>query len=66
MALLYISHSDETVRMVRIQRVQQGIEENKAESSIRLTKITNELDKGKGYVFSYQDHPEDSFHSSVI
>ncbi|KAL0679629.1 hypothetical protein Bca4012_007610 [Brassica carinata] len=64
MALLYISHSDETVRMVRIQRVQQGIEENKAESSIRLTKITNELDKGKGHVFSYQDHPQDSFHSS--
>lgn len=44
MALLYISHSDETERKARIERVQQGIEENKAESSIRLAKITNEVD----------------------
>ncbi|KAL0866109.1 hypothetical protein Bca101_045227 [Brassica carinata] len=59
MALLYISHADETERRARIQRVQQGIEENKAESSSRLTKITKELDKGKGHVFSYQNPASD-------
>ncbi|KAH0903850.1 hypothetical protein HID58_043353 [Brassica napus] len=64
MALLYISHSDETERKARILRVQQGIEENRTESSIRLTKITKELDKGKGHVFSYQDPTPDKFHSS--
>ncbi|WZZ04574.1 hypothetical protein YC2023_090495 [Brassica napus] len=64
MALLYISHSDETERRARILRVQQGIDENKAESSIRLTKITKELDKGKGHVFSYQEFADDSLHNS--
>ncbi|KAF2610946.1 hypothetical protein F2Q70_00013525 [Brassica cretica] len=64
MALLYISHSDETERKARILRVQQGIEENRTESSIRLTKITKELDKGKGHVFSYQDPTPNKFHSS--
>ncbi|KAG5375858.1 hypothetical protein IGI04_040454, partial [Brassica rapa subsp. trilocularis] len=59
MAMLYISHADETERRARIQRVQQGIEENKTESSIRLTKITKELDKGKGHVFSYQELASD-------
>ncbi|RID66955.1 hypothetical protein BRARA_D02062 [Brassica rapa] len=64
MALLYISHSDETERRARILRVQQGIDENKAESSIRLTKITKELDKGKGHVFSYQEFADDSLRNS--
>ena len=64
MAMLYISHADETERRARIQRVQQGFKENKAESSIRLTKITKELDKGKWHVFSYQDHGSDKFRSS--
>ncbi|KAF2559414.1 hypothetical protein F2Q68_00016515 [Brassica cretica] len=64
MAMLYISHADETERRARIQCVQQGIEENKAESSIRLTKITKELDKGKCHVFSYQEHGSDKFRSS--
>ena len=64
MALLYISHSDETERRARILRVQQGIDENKAESSIRLTKITKELDKGNGHVVSYQEFTEDSLCNS--
>ncbi|KAL0827455.1 hypothetical protein Bca101_051133 [Brassica carinata] len=59
MAMMYISHADETERKARILRVQQGIEESKAESSIRLTRITKELDKGKGHVFSYNDHNTD-------
>lgn len=59
MALLYISHADETERLARIERVKQGIAENAAESSLRLTRITNELDKGKGHVFSYpEEQPE--------
>ena len=55
MAMMYISHSDPTERLARIQRVRQGIEENAAESSLRLTRITKELDKGKGHVFTYAD-----------
>ena len=55
MAMLYISHSDETERLARIERVRQGIEENKAASSIHMTRITKELDKGKGHVYSYTE-----------
>lgn len=58
MAILYISHADETERRARIQRVQRGIDENKV-SAMRLTKITKELDKGKDHVFSYQDLSSD-------
>lgn len=53
MAMMYILHSDETERLARIERVKQGIAENQAESSVRLTKITNNLDKGKGHVFCF-------------
>lgn len=60
LALLYISHADETERNARILRVQQGIDENKTESSIRLTKITTALDKGKGHVFQYNEQMDDS------
>lgn len=62
MAMLYISHSDETERNARILRVKQGIEESARESSIRLTKITNEVDKGKGHVYHYPDSssPQDN------
>ncbi|KAH0933652.1 hypothetical protein HID58_010769 [Brassica napus] len=59
MALLYISHADETERKARILRVQQGIDESKMEASIRMTKITTVLDKGKGHVFSYKEPSED-------
>ncbi|CAF2105884.1 unnamed protein product [Brassica napus] len=52
MAMQYISHSDPTERMARIERVRQGIE---AESSMRLTRISRDLDKGKGHVFSYKE-----------
>ncbi|KAG2251869.1 hypothetical protein Bca52824_082005 [Brassica carinata] len=55
MAMMYISHSDATKRLARIQRVRQGIADNQAESSLRLTKITKELDKGKGHVYSYKE-----------
>ncbi|KAF3512920.1 hypothetical protein F2Q69_00009514 [Brassica cretica] len=56
MAMMYVSHADETERRERIERVRQGIADSAAEASVRLTKITHELDKGKGHVFSYQDH----------
>ncbi|KAG2322269.1 hypothetical protein Bca52824_015482 [Brassica carinata] len=55
MAMLYISHADETERMARIERVKQGIEESKAASSMHMMRITKELDKGKGHVFSYTE-----------
>lgn len=55
MAMQYISHSDATKRLARIQRVKQGIENNKAESSVRLTRLTSNIDKGKGHVFNYQE-----------
>ncbi|XP_013694079.2 uncharacterized protein LOC106398024 [Brassica napus] len=51
-AMQYISHSDPTEMMARIERVRQGIE---AESSMRLTRISGDLDKGKGHVFSYKE-----------
>ncbi|KAH0937686.1 hypothetical protein HID58_005147, partial [Brassica napus] len=56
MAMLYISHSDETERNARILRVRQGIEDNAKESSLRLIRITNEIDKGKGHVFHYPEN----------
>ncbi|KAG5389929.1 hypothetical protein IGI04_031470 [Brassica rapa subsp. trilocularis] len=55
MAMLYISHSGPTERLARIERVKQGISENMAASSVHLTRITKELDKGKGHVFSYTE-----------
>nr|VDD49206.1 unnamed protein product [Brassica oleracea] len=42
MAMMYISHADETERRARIERVKQGIADSTIETSIRLTKITNE------------------------
>ncbi|XP_013595004.1 PREDICTED: uncharacterized protein LOC106303220 [Brassica oleracea var. oleracea] len=55
MAMLYIAHADPTERLARIERVKQGIVENLASSSVHLTRITKELDKGKGHVFSYTE-----------
>ena len=55
MAMLYISHSDPTECLARIERVKQGISENMAASSVHLTRITKEFDKGKGHVFSYTE-----------
>ncbi|KAL0747394.1 hypothetical protein Bca101_029396 [Brassica carinata] len=57
MAMLYISHADETERRARIERVRQGIAENARESSLRLARITTELDKGKGHVYHYPVGP---------
>ncbi|CAH8392446.1 unnamed protein product [Eruca vesicaria subsp. sativa] len=56
MAMLYISHADDTERMARIERVKQSIVENQAVSSVRITKITHDLDKGKGHVFAFPNH----------
>ncbi|RID40669.1 hypothetical protein BRARA_J00700 [Brassica rapa] len=58
MAMLYISHADETERLARIERVRQGIAESQEESSARITRITRDLDKGKGHVFSFQEAVE--------
>ncbi|KAH0930443.1 hypothetical protein HID58_016170, partial [Brassica napus] len=55
MAMLYISHADPTERLARIERVRQGIADNLASSSVHLTRITKELDKGKGHVYSYME-----------
>ncbi|KAF3532661.1 hypothetical protein DY000_02037801 [Brassica cretica] len=55
MAMLYISHADETERLARIERVRQGIAESQEESSARITRITRDLDKGNGHVFSFQE-----------
>ncbi|KAF3524063.1 hypothetical protein F2Q69_00047240 [Brassica cretica] len=60
MAMLYISHADDTERRARIERVMQGIEANTADSTLRITKITNELNKGKGHVFDYSSFTERS------
>ncbi|KAF3488297.1 hypothetical protein F2Q69_00056272 [Brassica cretica] len=57
MAMLYIAHADPTERLARIERDKQEIVENLASSSIHLTRITKELDKGKGHVFSYTQSP---------
>lgn len=66
MAMLYISHADETERRARIERVKQGIEENKAASSVHLTRITKELDKGKGHVFSYTELLKSQHHDKSM
>ncbi|WZZ01322.1 hypothetical protein YC2023_073650 [Brassica napus] len=59
MAMLYISHSDDTERLARIERVKQGIAETLENPSVRLPKITQNLDKGKGHVFDFsRDHVE--------
>ncbi|KAL0741865.1 hypothetical protein Bca4012_083378 [Brassica carinata] len=60
MALQYISHSNETERRARILRVQQSIEEEKENPPAVLTKISHDVNKEKGHVFSYdRSRPED-------
>ncbi|KAF3585158.1 hypothetical protein F2Q69_00027023 [Brassica cretica] len=53
MALQYISHADETERRARILRVQQSIEEDKNKTPTLLAKISHDVNKEKGHVFSY-------------
>lgn len=53
MALQYISHADETERMARIQRVRQGIEDNRNTTSVWMMRVTGDVDKGKVHVFNY-------------
>lgn len=56
-AMLYISHADTTERQARIMRVRQAISDQGQSHVATLTKLTANLDKGKGHVYSY---PEDS------
>ncbi|KAF2556187.1 hypothetical protein F2Q68_00013622 [Brassica cretica] len=53
MALQYISLADETERRARILRVQQSIEEDKNKTPTVLAKISHDVNKEKGHVFSY-------------
>ncbi|KAF2567138.1 hypothetical protein F2Q68_00026361 [Brassica cretica] len=46
---------DDTERLARIERVKQGIAETLENSSARLPKITQNLDKGKGHVFDFSE-----------
>ncbi|KAF3502530.1 hypothetical protein F2Q69_00042390 [Brassica cretica] len=55
MAMTYVSHSDETERNTRILRVKQSIADAAESSIIKTTKITTDLDKGKGHVYHYHD-----------
>ena len=55
MAMTYVSHSDETERNARILRVKQSIADAAESSIIKTTKITTDLDKGKGHVYHYHD-----------
>ncbi|KAH0884901.1 hypothetical protein HID58_060997, partial [Brassica napus] len=45
----------DTERLARIERVKQGIAETLENSSARLPKITQNLDKGKGHVFDFSE-----------
>lgn len=55
MAMLYISHPDDAERMARIERVKQGIVDDKKEEAARLPRTTRDLEKGKGHVFEYPE-----------
>ncbi|KAF2608488.1 hypothetical protein F2Q68_00045168 [Brassica cretica] len=52
-ALVYVSHADETERLARIKRVPLTIEEKKLEEDKAMSKLSNNLLKGKGMVFGY-------------
>lgn len=54
-AMVYVSHADETKCNARIQRVRQAITDAANAPPVFLTKITPDLDKGKGHVFDYPD-----------
>ncbi|KAG5401599.1 hypothetical protein IGI04_016206, partial [Brassica rapa subsp. trilocularis] len=54
-AMVYVSHADETERNARIQRVRHTIDDSAKTPPVILTKISHDLDKGKGHVFSYPD-----------
>lgn len=53
MALQYASHADPTERRARIVRIQQSLEEQLAESTIKLPRLTGNIDKGKGHIFGF-------------
>ncbi|VVB07251.1 unnamed protein product [Arabis nemorensis] len=55
LALQYPSHADETERHARIMRIHQSLDEQSADSSSNLRKITLDIDKGKGHVFDYEN-----------
>lgn len=58
MALQYISHSDDTERRARIQRVKQSILEAPKVQNVML-KISHDLNKDKGHVFKYNDQEKE-------
>lgn len=53
MAIQYISHADDTERLVRIQRIQHSIESSKENSTIKHSLITGDVDKGNGHIFGF-------------
>ncbi|KAG2298632.1 hypothetical protein Bca4012_009878 [Brassica carinata] len=59
MAMLYILHSDETERQVRILCMQHAIIDNARNPSAALTSVTPDLDKGKGLTTLYNFTLED-------
>lgn len=68
MALMYVSHSDEIERLVKIEKVKQEIAVNIEESSLQLTWFTNELNKfGQPKDFSFVEFVEkDAVQNSLI
>ncbi|CAH8352765.1 unnamed protein product [Eruca vesicaria subsp. sativa] len=64
--MLYISHSDATERLARIQRVRQGIADSQVEASLRLSNITKDCDKGKGLEFSSKEHDLNDLNDSRL
>ena len=65
---MYISHSDEIEKLVKIEKVKQEIAVNIEESSLRLTWFTYELNKfGQPKDLSYVEFVEkDAVKNSLI
>ncbi|ESQ52135.1 hypothetical protein EUTSA_v10017646mg [Eutrema salsugineum] len=55
-AIQYISHSNDTERNARILRVQQALESDLDTTSVKMPKLTTDLQKDKGHVFGFEDH----------
>lgn len=59
MTIQYVSHSDETERRARIQRVRQSIKEAPKVLDIML-RISHDLNNNKGHVFNYNPEAKES------
>ncbi|CAA7042045.1 unnamed protein product [Microthlaspi erraticum] len=64
MALQYVSHSDATERQERIMRVNQSIELERG--SLKMPKVTYDLDKGKGHVFGFDQQSLDLVRENTV